>query len=993
MVLALFTLSGLAGLIYQSVWAHYLALLLGNAAYAQGLVLATFMGGMGLGGVLAARFSAGWRRLIRVYAGVEILLGALGLIFHGAFVLVQQPLLGMNSGSRWLAAIAMILPQSILLGLSFPVMSAGLMRLLEYKHGRILGNTYFCNSAGAALGALIATFILLPRIGLPGSLQFAGLLNLLIGILAWLMGGESRAPVSVTNSRESLKAQALGIREAPNGLLLVILTATALSSAASFVYEIAWIRMLSLAVGTTLHSFELMLAAFIGGMALGGLWIRSRADRYTRPLAALGWIQLAMGGAAVLSLLIYATSAFEWVGYLGAGLARSDSGYTLYNAGTVVAAIAVMLPAAFFAGATLPLFTNMLLRKGYGESVIGRVYAWNTLGAILGIFAAIHWLIPSLGLRNAVIMAAGLDMLIGVALLLKATDHPRRFPASFAGAAGAVLMLAAGTHLIHFDPLKLASGVFRSGTLSLDQHTQMAYYEDGKTASVSMYINETGDYGHIANNGKVDAALALEKETPPTADEPTMVMAGAIPLMLHPDPERIAIIGMGSGLTTHTLLADSRPRTVNTIEIEPKMVEAARLFGDRVSRAWSDQRSQIVIDDAKAYLAGPIDPFDIIVSEPSNPWMSGVGSLFAEEFYGYIRDRLAPDGLFVQWLQLYEIDEALVGSVLAAMTPNFDHMRAWMANDTDLLIVASMHPIGELDTSLMGGDIGAELRQAGLSTADQVRLRAFGDAVWLSAINRVIGSEPNSYFFPKLSLDAPRTRFRQDNADLLITTAAQQPVAAQLLGVGGPLPAPETASTTAHFSAERRTARALLVIQALGGSTLEFGSIDPDNQRLLEQVELLGAWSKNCRIFQSRAGTSRWLGLYSIAVQHSLPYLDSAAARPLYQSGSWLRCAQLPPAVSSAIDLAESLAFRAPPEIIVAARRWLDLVLKRQASGAFLTDSAYLSGQAAHLADGYPEKAGEFRAWYASAPPLAGNSQWLNSVLGEYAVIQALDQL
>ncbi|KRG63656.1 hypothetical protein ABB28_17565, partial [Stenotrophomonas chelatiphaga] len=189
-----------------------------------------------------------------------------------------------------------------------------------------------------------------------------------------------------------------------------------LTGASSFVYEITWVRMLSLALGTTLHSFELMLAAFIAGIAFGGLWLRHRADRMASPLRAAGWVQVLMGLAALASMFVYA-QAFEWVGWLMRVIVRSAEGYGLYSVASAVIAVLVMFPAAFFAGMTLPLLTLALLRQGRGEKVIGQVYAFNTVGAIVGVLAAVHVLMPMLGLKYALLVAAVVDVGLGVWLL------------------------------------------------------------------------------------------------------------------------------------------------------------------------------------------------------------------------------------------------------------------------------------------------------------------------------------------------------------------------------------------------------------------------------------------------------------------------------------------------------------------------------------------------------------------------------------------------
>ena len=316
---AIFVLSGFAGLIYQSIWSHYLGLFLGHAAYAQALVLAIFMGGMAIGAAWIARAGQRWRNLIRGYAIIEAVIGVLGLLFHTLFTSVAAfsydtliPALGEPwtvNLARWLIAAALILPQTILLGMTFPLMSGGLIRRYSGSDGHTLGGLYFTNSIGAAIGALVAVFVLLPSIGLPGAMKVAGVLNFVVAGLAWWLAREPEpeAPHRDTSGESDFQ------KLAKNPLLRVVLFSTALSGAASFAYEIIWIRMLSMAVGSTMHAFELMLASFIAGIALGGLWVRKHADNTDFPLRLAGWMQVFMGVAALGSLAVYANT-FAWVG-------------------------------------------------------------------------------------------------------------------------------------------------------------------------------------------------------------------------------------------------------------------------------------------------------------------------------------------------------------------------------------------------------------------------------------------------------------------------------------------------------------------------------------------------------------------------------------------------------------------------------------------------------------------------------------------------------
>jgi predicted membrane-bound spermidine synthase len=1001
-LLVLFVLSGFAGLIYQSIWSHYLGLLLGHAAYAQALVLATFMGGMGLGAALIARYSTHWRNLVRGYAVVELALGAAGLVFHLVFVFLHELLLeslipalpgkAAVDGLKWSLAITLILPQSILLGMSFPLMSAGIMRRVRGTDGRVLGNLYFTNSIGAAVGALAASFLLVPLVGLPGAIMTAGLLNLLIGVAAWVLSSDPAGRGAKGRERVEMQAPAIqgsisaGVEQ--NRLLVLLLAGTALSSAVTFVYEIGWIRMLSLAVGTTLHAFELMLAAFIAGLALGGLWIRGRADRFARPLIALGWVQMLMGLCALGSLALYAGGAFEWIGYLMQALAKNDSGYQLYNLGTAAAAIAIMMPAAFFAGATLPLFTSILLRAGLGESVIGKVYAFNTFGAILGVFAAIHLLIPLLGLRDAMILASGIDIAIGIALVMLHHETRRRIRHAAAAAALAVLCLSAATQLVGFDPHRLASGVYRTGDARLPAQERVLFYRDGKTASIALYETPAG-LRRISTNGKVDASIAGTEDEMPTVDEPTMVLAAALPLGLHPDPRNAAVIGFGSGLTTHTLLADPRLRRVDTVEIEAKMVEAARGFGERVERAYRDPRSRIVIDDAKAVLSGARQAYDLIVSEPSNPWMAGIGNLFAEEFYQFIGNQLANDGLFVQWLQLYEINEALVGSVLSAMTPHFGDYRAWLANTSDLLIVATRADhLPPLDADrLFQGDLGRELLLAGVSDPAQLALREFADASMLRAMSDALRQPPNSYYRPILTLQAPRTRYRGDRADRIFGMTGSGSVMTELLGVGAPLPLASTLPQHNHFHAEQNSRRARHLRTVL----LDKGSDDetsPDTA-VHQEAELLRFWSSDCASLTAPGRADAWLSLFGRLTAGSIGLLDREAARGLFIDPEWMGCENPPRGVREALAVAGDIARRDIEAIPGSAGRYLEAAGSPTQAHNPLNELAYLSGLAALLAGGENWQAELFAFEYLGAVALSERGRFQRDVLEAYRLAQA----
>lgn len=959
LLLLVFVLSGFAGLIYQSIWSHYLGLFLGHAAYAQALVLALFMGGMALGAGLVGRYGVRWRNLVRTYAAIEAVIGVMGLVFHVVFIGaiglsfdVIMPALGhpdLVNTYKWVLAGALILPQTILLGMTFPLMSGGLIRRFPGKDGSALGGLYFANSIGAATGVLVAAFMLLPQFGLPGAMVAAGMINLFVAGAAWWLGSGKEEP------RPALTEPSSDLPQHGRPLLRLVLFATFLSSAASFAYEVIFIRMLSLAVGSTLHAFELMLASFIAGIALGALWVRRRADRTALPLRMVGVLQILMGLTALLALMLYA-NAFGWVGFLMESLSRTDNAYRLFNLGTAAIAVLIMLPTAFFAGTTLPLFTVALLRDGQGESSIGRVYAWNTLGAILGVFAAIHFLIPALGLKLGMVVAATVDIAIGIMLLRMLAVRRRDFAG--VGVAVAVLLAAvsATVFFVPFDTLRLSSGVYRSGEPRLDESNRVLFYRDGKTASVAVVYHPRGQLS-ITTNGKTDASIQMLPNRAPSSDEPTMILAGALPLAYRPDARTAAVIGFGSGLTTHTLLADPNLEQVDTIEIESAMVDGARMFAEKVERAYSDPRSIIIIDDAKSVLAARQQRYDIIVSEPSNPWISGVGALFSKEFYEFAPRFLADDGIFLQWLQLYEIDEKLVGSVLNAMLPAFRDVRAYLANSSDLLLVASMEPLTSNPDypGVLQGALGDDLARMGITEPEHLAFRQVADARLLHALARLFENRPNSDYFPVLSLEAPRTRFRSLSAGSLIGLPALDLPLLEWLDVRQPPPLELDLPRHRHFLADDRANQARQLVHAITAPE------DAGHQGL---PHALRDWVLELRTVGASCAapvnpeTRTWLAARLLRLTHLvLPYIDAGGLEGVLIRPVWLACEPNEAGLAEALALLDAMGRRDPHAMEQVARNWFAGPAERPAHVARFDPMAMAALQFGLLAQGRRDEA------------------------------------
>jgi len=547
--------------------------------------------------------------------------------------------------------------------------------------------------------------------------------------------------------------------------LVAVLLATAfLTGLSSFIYEIVWIRMLSLVLGASTHAFEIMLAAFILGLALGGMYVRKIADEVGSSVRFLAIVQLVMGVTAAATVPLY-NGGFDLMAWMLSSVARTTGGFVIFNLTSTAIALLVMLPATFCAGMTLPLITYRLLRSRSGERALGLVYAVNTVGAIAGVIVAVHFLLRSLGLHGTLVVGAAIDVLLGVALLLwlrpAATRSANAWPAIAGLAALAFVAIA-----FDVDDRRIASGVFRTGVARLAANNDVLFHRDGKTATVDV-VQTDKTFRAIRTNGKSDASINMLESGVPSRDEYTMTLLGLLPLGHRPDAKRAAIIGFGSGMSTSVMLAAPGIERVDTIEIEPSMLEGAQLFRPLVDPAFDDPRSRIVIDDAKSYFARGRMRYDIIVSEPSNPWVSGVSSLFTEEFYARLAGYLNEGGVLSQWLHTYEMDTKTLSSILAAVSKTFPEFVIYTSIDSDIILVARKGgDPGNFDPAVMKHPkLQPLLTKLKMTDPALVERRVVSRWSTVRAFIGSYGATPNSDYYPLVDQRAAKSRFTQDRVE------------------------------------------------------------------------------------------------------------------------------------------------------------------------------------------------------------------------------------
>ncbi|WP_338845130.1 fused MFS/spermidine synthase [Massilia sp. W12] len=873
---ALFALSGFSGLIYESVWSNYLKLFLGHAAYAQTLVLALFMGGMALGAWLSGYALKRIKNPLMTYVFIELIIGCFGLSFHFMFqttsnFLLNSVLPGIESPwlietLRWLLASCLILPQTLLLGATFPLISAGILRAYPNTPGASISMLYFSNSIGAVAGVLVAGFVLVKLVGLPGTTLTAGLINFLLAFLVFAINKQLQLRQAVKEQSASSKIQHLRP-------MLIIALITGLSS---FIYEISWIRMLSMVLGSTTHSFELMLSSFILGLALGGLWLNKRIDRFQNPIFTLGLVQLWMGLLALLTLLWYNTS-FEFSHFFLNTIKFNNNGYLLYNLFSYLQASLLMLPVTFLAGMTLPLISYVLYKNGGGETAISKVYAFNTLGAILGVALAAFVLLPYLGLKLSVITGACLDLLLAL-FLLSQTEYKKWRNAAVGLSVAGVLML---TLAPPFDTSYMASGVFRRGVLDFEHTRKSLMHQDGKTASVTVF--SVGTQLLIATNGKVDASISLDPKASPTGDEDTMTMLGGLPLVAHPDAKTAAVIGIGAGASANILLHSKRLQNLDVIEIESAMVKGAKFFGETSRLLFTDPRSKIHIDDAKSFFSSHQKKYDIIVSEPSDSWVSGVANLFTDEFYQRITKHLQPRGLLVQWLHLYEVSPAAVSSIFTALGKHFQDYRVYASNSGNLIILAQAD--GKIPSlsefNLLDDGLKQAFARVGIQSSADLHLQELGGKSLLHPYFLLENVPANSDFFPYVDQQASRARFTKSNSTITQLKTAMLPMPGanfhgQVKSSNGQMPQPLMSRLNAQ------SAHTMMQFLASQGETTP-PTHTPEMHRL--RIDLIQ--KQRC---QDSIAREFWTKQLTIFAANFLPFSTKDEAAPALHTLQGLAC-------------------------------------------------------------------------------------------------------
>ena len=561
------------------------------------------------------------------------------------------------------------------------------------------GILYAVNTAGAAVGAVGAGFWLLPALGLRGTTWTGVGLNAAAALGAlWLARqerivtarpaestgstGRNRQP-SRTNAERRAHAPRLFASPQP----ALACAGAALSGFSALVYEVAWTRLLALVIGPTTYAFATMAAAFISGIALGSMTGARLARHISHP--ALWLAGMLVTGA--ISASVAAWFAASRLPILLAYQVARSTGLESVLPQEVLSVVLLLLPTSFALGAA---FTLALATASSGLAAVGRdtarVYVANTLGAVAGALAAGFVLVPRLGLQGTIVGMSRVGTIAGV--VIAATVLAQRAKGN-GRARGLGAALATGCAMVtvlvpvpSWDRDLLASGAYKyAASMSTDELEaslragRLEYYREGAAATVS--VRRLGGSRALAIDGKVDASNVV--------DMLTQRLLGLLPVLLHANPQDMLVIGLGSGVTLGSALASGEVRHADVVEISPEVVEASAFFSRENGEALHAPGVRLVIGDGRSHLLLTTHQYDVIVSEPSNPWMAGVAALFTREFFEAARARLKPDGLLCQWAHAYEISASDLESIVGTFASVFPQGTMWLVGDGDLLLIGT----------------------------------------------------------------------------------------------------------------------------------------------------------------------------------------------------------------------------------------------------------------------------------------------------------------
>lgn len=774
MILALFFGSGATALVYEVVWSKLLVQMFGSTVYAQTVVLAVFMGGLALGNRLLGIWADHLKNPVQLYGILEIAIGIYAFCFmfldgavNNLFVGLGAPLVAhaklLLALNGVLATVLLLLP-TVMMGGTLPLLASWLQRFYD-DAGRRSARFYSVNSLGAVLGAALSGFFLVQTYGIVATLHIAATVNLIVGITAVLLSRYALA--QKPPAAQPAPAPGTGPEAAAPGTLRWAGLIVATTGGVSMGFEVLASRSLAMIFGSSLQSFAVVLISFITGIGLGAAWIASPRRR-SRSSERMIIVLLGLA-AAWVTLLVF--NIEQWVNFYilaRTGLARTATGYVYNELLTVLISLVVLgLPAAWI-GAVLPLMIRAVSHEDSPlGSKVGILLTWNTLGAVIGVLLTGFVVMPWVGLRNAFGVLA---LVLAMGALILALQRLR--PVRIAGAAAVCLFtgslfLFSNTHWQYV----ISSGVFRIWEKQYDphlmtwrrKHINIIFYKDGADATVSVErvdgIVAPPELG-LRTNGKPEAGTGL--------DLCTQMLVSDLPMLSKPGAKDVFVLGLASGMTAGTVLAFPINRLDVAENCDP-VIEASKLFDDWNDHVLSDPRTRLWRADARTVLKLRDQKYDVIITEPSNPWFVATGSVFSKQYYELAASRLKPGGIMAQWFQIYETKDDIVKLVLRTFSSVFPYVEVWDTAAGDIVMLGSKEPwptgSAVFRQSFAIPRVRTDLEMIDIHSPEELLARQLASQQTGFAI---AGPGPiQSDLFPILEYEAPRAFYLSEGTQVL----------------------------------------------------------------------------------------------------------------------------------------------------------------------------------------------------------------------------------
>jgi spermidine synthase len=676
----LFFLSGAATLAYEVVWVKLLTLQFGSAAWSISTVVASFMAGLGAGGAWAGRRADRIRRPLRAYALLELgiaLFGVVSVPLLRNMAGVLDPLYHLTDGYfslfvllQFLLSFAMLAVPTFLMGASLPLLIVAVTEEAAFR--RSVALFYGINTLGAAAGTLVAGLVLMPVLGISDTVWIAVAAGVLVAAGGYLLDLRM-GPREVS---EEYRRPAASTRT-PR----LLLAAVAMAGCLGLFYQIAWTRLLIPVVGSSVYAFTIILTTVLLGIGVGSLLAAVPSFRESSCWRAVA-VALGVGSCSALAGL-FAVNELPGM-FTAMAQGTGDRTWLLFLSQGVLAASIVLVPACAM-GAVLPLgIAAWRSEVGSRGWAVGGMYAANTIGAIVGSVLAGFAFLPWLGATGSIRLGATLGMVVTVVLFLLDRTSAQRQRLGWAGLCAAMLAAFAFA-LPQIDVKNLQQGVFRRLQAN-EEHSPLGnfllYTREGTNATVTVF--RTRNSTVLKVNGKADASTGEDMDS--------QYLLGHLPMFLHPGPQEVCIIGYGSGATVYATATHPNVTAVDVVEIEQAVLDASEYFNSVNHGILEDSRVRLYTEDGRNFLRHQKKTYDVILSQPSNPWIAGISSLFTTEYYRAASARLKPGGLFCQWMQAYETSAETVRVVLHTLASEFPYVAVFKVSD-DLICVASHSPI------------------------------------------------------------------------------------------------------------------------------------------------------------------------------------------------------------------------------------------------------------------------------------------------------------